>query len=254
MAEKDTIIIDGYSFSDIDAVEVAKKEENAVAYLRENVDFRKPEATLSVYQKLVHQKVFHTVIGLTFLKELQKRLLAERQVPNTLVDPIPADPLIIKDVAKEPVVKKRSRKDKEEAGGYREKFIAAVVVCVVLLITVGVMFALAFTSNSPNIINYKTQIENEYASWEEDLKKREREVIERENALAEGQSTDTNESVTVEDITDETFTDESYYQDGTTEETYVDESSGEESYVDESVDDGYTEDSGDTLFTQDGGE
>lgn len=188
MADKDSINIDGFVFSDPNAVEIAKKEQSAVEYLKAQVDFKRPEAVLSVYQKLVHQKVFHTVIGLSFLKGLQDKLLAERQVPNTLVDPIDADPMMIKSAEPATEASSKSKKEKLSANQkkYKERFIATLVVCIILLITVAVMFVLALTSNSPNILNYRTQIENEYATWQQDLDKREKEVTKRENQLLEG--------------------------------------------------------------------
>ena len=48
---------------------------------------------------------------------------------------------------------------------------------------IGVMFVMALRSDVPNIINYRTAITNEYASWEQELSEREAKVREREKEL-----------------------------------------------------------------------
>ena len=60
--DKNTQIISGFAFSDSAMIDMALKEENAVNYLQGQIDYNKPETVLSVYQKLVHQKVFHTAV------------------------------------------------------------------------------------------------------------------------------------------------------------------------------------------------
>ena len=72
--DKNTQIISGFAFSDSAMIDMALKEENAVNYLQGQIDYNKPETVLSVYQKLVHQKVFHTAVGTAFLHDLQRYL------------------------------------------------------------------------------------------------------------------------------------------------------------------------------------
>ena len=67
--DKNTTIISGFSFSDPATIELARKEESAVTYLKGQIDYQKPDAVLSMYQKLVHKKVFRTAVGMTFLHE-----------------------------------------------------------------------------------------------------------------------------------------------------------------------------------------
>ncbi|MBQ2577298.1 MAG: hypothetical protein II566_08510, partial [Lachnospiraceae bacterium] len=67
------------------------------------------------------------------------------------------------------------------------------------------MFVLTVSSGSPNILNYKTKLENEYASWDENLQKREEEVKKKEEELlrkAEEQGKETSDDEQ-QDKTDE---------------------------------------------------
>ena len=74
-----------------------------------------------------------------------------------------------------------------EGGSYRLLFLYSVFVNLVLIVMVIAMFVLTLTSDSPNIINYRTKLEDEYASWDEELTKREQELRKWEQELSETQ-------------------------------------------------------------------
>ena len=75
--------------------------------------------------------------------------------------------------------KERQKKDaypfneKTEAGKYRRRFHGALAFVFILLATIGVMFFITLSSELPTIVNYRTRLNNEYASWDEELKERE---------------------------------------------------------------------------------
>lgn len=54
-----------------------------------------------------------------------------------------------------------------------------------LIIIVGAMLVISLNSNSPNILNYRNEIQNEYSDWEQQLKDKENELNQRERALTE---------------------------------------------------------------------
>ena len=70
---------------------------------------------------------------------------------------------------------------KEKKAGYLQ-----ISVCFNLLLTLLVitMFVITMKSDNPNILNYKKQILNEYASWEQELTERENRVREKEQELS----------------------------------------------------------------------
>lgn len=57
------------------------------------------------------------------------------------------------------------------------------IIIAFLIVLVVVMLAIAFKSDSPNIVNYRSKIQNEYADWENQLKQKEKELNEREKEL-----------------------------------------------------------------------
>lgn len=200
--EENGEVIGGFRFRNPEAYAAARKEAKAVGYLKTKIDFTKSDSILSAYQQVVHQNVFHTPVGLTFLASLQERLLKSDNVPNTLIDPIEGDPLKVSDLPPEEgtpeyEAKKRQierdrklrRQQEEDAKAaelgriYRSKFHAAIAVIIVLVVAIAVMMVLALTSKSPTILDYRTKIENEYADWEERLNQREK-LLKQQEQLA----------------------------------------------------------------------
>lgn len=59
----------------------------------------------------------------------------------------------------------------------------SLIINIVLGILVILMFVIANTSKTDNILNYRRNVTNEYSTWAEDLTKREREVRRKEREL-----------------------------------------------------------------------
>ena len=59
--------------------------------------------------------------------------------------------------------------------------VAFIVISVVLLLTVVGMFIIANTSDNPTVLNYEEVLQNKYASWEQDLERREEDLQRKEN-------------------------------------------------------------------------
>ena len=65
----------------------------------------------------------------------------------------------------------------------RKKLRTSVIVNLFLVILVIAMFAITLKSDNPNILNYKNAIVNQYASWEQELSEREKQLRQKENEL-----------------------------------------------------------------------
>ena len=66
---------------------------------------------------------------------------------------------------------------------FKGRFITSVCVNVLLAAALAAMIVLAYVSDVPTIVNYKTAILNEYSAWEQELTDREQAVREAERAL-----------------------------------------------------------------------
>ena len=197
--------IDGFYFETDELYEEAHKEKLALAYLAKQVDLSDNKQALRLYQQAVSQKLFSTVIGLSFLKDIELRLKKDENIPNDQIMPVtvplkenpsksspspsgePEDKPKGKPVREKPKKESRPFDEKSEAGKYRRRFHGALALIFILLGTIGVMFFITLSSDLPTIVNYRTRLNNEYASWEEELKEREASLDLREKELMDAE-------------------------------------------------------------------
>lgn len=194
--------IDGFYFETDELYEEAHKEKLAVAYLSKQVDLSDNKQALRLYQQAASQKLFSTVIGLTFLRDIEFRLKKDESIPKDQIMAVtvplkerpPEKPSVsISSLQSEEGTSKKERQKKDaypfnektEAGKYRRRFHGAIAFVFILLATIGVMFFITLSSDLPTIVNYRTRLNNEYASWDEELKEREAALDLREKELME---------------------------------------------------------------------
>ncbi len=194
--------IDGFYFETDELYEEAHKEKLAVAYLSKQVDLSDNKQALRLYQQAASQKLFSTVIGLTFLRDIEFRLKKDESIPKdqimAVTVPLKERPpektsVSISSLQSEEGTSKKERQKKDaypfnektEAGKYRRRFHGALAFVFILLATIGVMFFITLSSDLPTIVNYRTRLNNEYASWDEELKEREAALDLREKELME---------------------------------------------------------------------
>ena len=60
---------------------------------------------------------------------------------------------------------------------------SSLILNVLLVIAICAMFAISLKSDNPNILNYKKNLTNQYAAWEQQLTERENAVREKEKEL-----------------------------------------------------------------------
>ena len=188
-----------------------RKERRAVEYLRSQLDWNQPETLLATYIQIIEQDVFHTQVGMEFLREIHDGLLESPAIDNARI------PDYAKPKSQAPPAPSANAPSKAPQRGPKEAPVRqrveasasvpsaprsgqgtgedarpvpilgfSLFLNVVLGVMVIVMFILTVTSDSPNIINYKNQLEDEYAAWDEELTMREQEVKKREAALEQG--------------------------------------------------------------------
>lgn len=187
------MIVNGYLFSNDDDADIAREELNKIQYISDKLT-DDPQAVLKVYNKMLESRIFITPIGIEYLRQLQAYLLRSPEISDDLVADVPVlisyqDALNYKNVEKAYEELVNSLKDKKEPAPepvnekLSRKYKFSIAVIVVLALMVISMFIIALNSNTPNILNYKTAIENEYAEWAQSLSDKEAELRLRENSL-----------------------------------------------------------------------
>ena len=185
MADKNDLIIEGYYFGSFDDAKQANKEIKNAQYLNERVHSMTVTQKKALYDKMLDEKVFNTPVGWEYLKYLRKCII-EEGISEDNLRPIP---LYVTFTSKnddnnlEHIAKMYVKPKKGEIKRLNERIRISLLVNIFLVIIVIAMFAITMNSSSPNIINYKKAIVNEYSEWEQELKDKESELKEREANL-----------------------------------------------------------------------
>lgn len=177
MAER--YLIQGYEFSTKEEALEGKKELAAVKYLSEKVKEGSLKDALEIYEKIVKQNMFHTQIGIDYLKGLKTYL---------------ADNDVISDTTSEGFTRKIDRLTSqlaEEKSTNQKKFArmkellySSAIFNIVLIVVLIVFIIISSTSNNINILNYESKLQDKYAGWEQELQSKEAALKEIEQSLA----------------------------------------------------------------------
>lgn len=173
---------EGFFFLNAEDAGMAAKEKKQIAYLEEHLDYRQPEQVLTLYERMLRERVFKTPVGMIYLKRLQEFLLEQPEIDASKVPMIPVyTPCNYVPQKRERPSRSPVRPPEEKTRTARLRF--SVILNVLLLVAVIAMFVVALSSNHPNILNYRSSILNEYASWQQELSEREQVIREKEREL-----------------------------------------------------------------------
>lgn len=176
MADKNIELeIDGFVFCSRRDALIAENELKGVEYLKKKANMKSPSTVLVVYNKVVSEGLFHTPIGIGYLRELQKFLIDSKEIDNNSITDIPVEPLG-DGISKRNMVDKIAHMFSNSRMAYRERLKLTIFTNVILVIVIIAMFVISTTGNNVNILNYEEKLVDKYAAWEQDL-------TERENAL-----------------------------------------------------------------------
>lgn len=182
MGDKDALEIDGFVFASMADAKIAENELKGIEYLKNKNNMDNPRAALVIYNKMVSEGLFHTPIGIGYLRDLQRALIENDSIDNNSIMHIPVEPLA-EGISKKSVVDKIARVFSNSRKAYREKLKVSMTFNVILAIVIAAMFVISTTGNNVNIVNYEEKIIDKYAKWEEEL-------TERENSLREQKMTE----------------------------------------------------------------
>lgn len=174
-------IVKGYCFGTAEDAETARQEEKKIEYLEQHMDLGKTENMLLVYKKAVESRIFVTPVGWEYLKRLQRELNSRadlmEEVPPVALYTVFAHRVGDNIRIPEPRIQEKTKSNTKKS------LIISVIMNIVLAIAVGGMFYIAYTSDNPNVLNYKRNLVNKYAQWEQELSEREKVIREKERNL-----------------------------------------------------------------------
>lgn len=175
------LIVEGFLFISENDARKAEMDISKVKLLQKKANVSRPVDIKAVYEKAIENKIFKTPLGWRYLTDLRSKLLSCGYKDEDII-PIPMEISFTRHSAIENLaVRQRIKPEKEKNLEFKRIF--PIVLNIVLALLVILMFIIAATSENDNIINYKSNITNRYASWEQDLKERERAVRQAEKKL-----------------------------------------------------------------------
>ncbi len=167
----------GHTFDDEKQLLAAKKEAEAIEYLRSKTDFNNFNQLFNLYNRMLDRDMMETVVGIAFLKEIRDTLVQCGLFKEEQIRPLPL-PKVKKQEKKREEIRKRTResilleKTKKELLYWK-------IGCLFLGALVVGMFAITLTgTRSPLAIRYETEILDKYSAWAQQLQ-------EKENTLGE---------------------------------------------------------------------
>lgn len=182
MDSNDKCIVNGFRFGSKKDADLAREEEKKILYIGAKLNYDDPQSVLVIYNKMIQNRIFLTQIGFQFLKEVEDFLIESQEVDDFEILPIPLSPMFMEDEEREEILPRIQAK-KKKPDSYRVRYNAARIVIAMLLVCIVSMFFITLNADNPNILNYKHNIENKYAAWEQELTEREAVVREKEREL-----------------------------------------------------------------------
>ncbi|MCR5277969.1 MAG: hypothetical protein K6E19_00875 [Lachnospiraceae bacterium] len=180
---KEELTFDGFVFANKDDLEIAKNEARKIDYLEKHTDTSNMANMRNVYEKLIETNAFCTPVGFLYLREIRDALVASG-VPDEEIAPVPLyttfKRLSLKDEDKP---KRRMTIQQKKEMSIRMKYRNAVLTAIIFGVMAIAMFAITWYGSTPNIINYKKAITDQYSAWEQDLTARENALREKEREL-----------------------------------------------------------------------
>ncbi len=189
--EEDMLTVEGFRFTALADAKTAEEEYKKMVYIKEHMNRDNPEEVLAIYDKMIENGLFVTPVGVDFLMRTREYLVDCGQIAPERIRPIETGSLFTQRARNEARAESRPRVTTnltDEIKEVRRKYHIALATAIIAVILVIAMFILANTTNNPNIINYRTAIENQYSEWEEALTQREQAVREKEEALENGEN------------------------------------------------------------------
>lgn len=195
-------VVGYFIYNDRNLADIALKEQEKIMKLEEKIDYENPKLVYALYCKIINEKIFKSPEGILYLVHLEDYLHDNEELLSGEIPSVPFDDFVMSYLAESFDDERAKLKDKirdlelAKSKGYKnlkiqkDKTDNAIYKIIIAAMAIVIIFMIIITSmsSSPNILNYKSKIENEYSDWEMQLKEKEKQLNERERTLNNGTS------------------------------------------------------------------
>ncbi len=175
--------IGNFQFESRESYDRAKKEEEMILQLYQKADLSDGKTALKLYNKLVADKVFSTVIGYCFLVQLRQHIMECGLATSDMLSDIPVKEVKKKQTDTMPARSPHGDRYQRMYEGQRilnKKFkiaLAAVIIILAGFVIINFRFQYSIFTY---FTNYKANMEEElidkYENWQAELEEREKEL------------------------------------------------------------------------------
>lgn len=183
MENIDRLTVGGYIFASPEDAEAAENEIKKIAFIESRMDLTNVAVIKQVYEKALEARTFTTPIGLEYMHSL-RTILKDSGIPEDDIKPIPLYSTFHRMAfSKDEPVKRRMTKAQKKEQALKVKYRNAVLIAFIFAVLAFAMFIITINGSTPNAINYKNAVTNQYSAWEQDLTEREKVIREKEREL-----------------------------------------------------------------------
>lgn len=197
--DEESLTVGYFSYKFSAEAEMARKEQDKIVKLEKQINYDNPRQVYALYLKILSGDFFHTEEGMLYLVHLQDYLYSKEKFIPGPIPPIPYD--YLRDKSKKSAEQLEQEKaallgkvrelESDKSKAYRnirlkqkktDNLIYKMIIAALVLVVI-VMMIISAASSSPNILNYRNQLQNEYSDWEQKLDAKEKELREREKDI-----------------------------------------------------------------------
>lgn len=174
------LTLKGYRFRSEAEYQDAKKELEAIEYIRAKTDLGDVQKVYKLYDKFNGKNTFHTMIGMEFMRELHDILIKSDEIASDKVEGIIVSSY--NEMNKIPTLDSNS-KETIKIDLLKVRYKNLKIVTFFLVIVVIAMMIIAMKSEGFSTAKYEKEVQDKYAAWAEELTLKEQELKEREALL-----------------------------------------------------------------------
>lgn len=181
-------VVGGIGFTDMESAKIAQNELKRIEVLDEKMDYNNIESVAVVYEKALQNQIFKTPVGISYMMRMQNHLV-QNKYPGISDKPILVNMNYSKNVTekdsneKDEIWKARLEDSRRLTNEAHERLRISILGNLILAALVVILFIISQTGNNPTVLNYKTNIINEYSQWQKQLEEREETIRQKEAEL-----------------------------------------------------------------------
>jgi len=182
---------EGYAFETREQFNEARREKEAIDYLKAHMDATSSVAMSRLYNKLLDQKTLKTPLGMDYLRKLRAEIVALEPQADAQLRPVPQAQKRMTALTETEVKRATGEANRKIYELNSEKRRWKIATFVLAIIVIG-MFAISLSGYYSPFRDYEKAVQDEYGAWgdrlrtqEEKLKDREAQLDEKEKTLTE---------------------------------------------------------------------